>query len=177
MTSAKKRAKHSAIAKRKTPKKDRPPEPCPRCVKLAWDGQIRAETVMPLPVGADAPLAEDGSGPCCHDCQAADTINKTILGGRSKAIWGATQQGGQKHPLERGMPFYAVRVVVGNERQEQLRLPEGIRKHFGLVAKGLVRPSVGENALEDHQAWLASVGIHLTEEGRTETSRSSGRRR
>lgn len=141
-------------------KKTKPPKPCPRCLKLAWAGLIRAETVMPLPTDLAPPLAEDGSGPCCHDCQAADTIGKTILRPNTQ-VWGSTTVGGTKHPLRRGMPFDALRIVVGNERQEQLRLPEGMRKFFGLVAQGYVRPSVGENALADHQAWLESVGINL----------------
>ena len=42
---------------------NRPPmttAPCPRCLKLAIDRQIRAETVMPLPEGAFAPRGRHG---------------------------------------------------------------------------------------------------------------------
>jgi hypothetical protein len=138
---------------------EEPPPPCPRCLKLAWAGLIRAETVMPLPAKCP-PLAEDGSGPCCHDCQAADVIGKVVFTAR-KQVWGTTEPGGHKHPLQRGMPFDALRIVIGNERQEQLRLPEALRPCLGLVAQGLVRASVGEKALDEHHAWLESVGINL----------------
>jgi hypothetical protein len=132
-------------------------QPCPRCLPLAWNGQIRVETVQPLPPGAAAPLAEDGSGPCCYDCQAADTVSKVVFGGRQ--VWAALEPGASKRPLRAGMPFSAMRVVTGNERQEQLRLPESLRPHFGLVAQGLVRQSAGEKALDDHYAWMESVGL------------------
>lgn len=113
------------------------PRACKRCLTLAWEDKIRPETVMPLPRTAP-PLAEDGSGPCCHDCQAADTLGRMHLS---------------------GMPFSARRVVVANERQRSLRLPEGLRKHFGMVAAGIVRASEGADAFERHIAWLEKVGI------------------
>jgi len=131
------------------------PQPCPRCLALAWAGKIRVETVQSLPPTAP-PLAEDGSGPCCHDCQAADVVSKIVFGGAQ--VWAATELGGHKRPLT-VMPFSAMRVVVGNDRQEQLRLPENLRPFFGLVAHGFVRPSIGANALDDHYAWMKLVGL------------------
>lgn len=102
--------------------------PCPRCLALALAGEIRMETVQPLPEGALAPLASDGSGKCCPDCAAADTLL------RMKAAPG----------------FTAARVSVGNDRQEALRLP---MVPLGLVRAGIMRPSKSGD-LEIHWAWL-----------------------
>ena len=77
--------------------------PCPRGLKLAIDRQIRAETVLPLPEGAFAPLGHNGQK-CCFDCQSADNLIRAA-----------------------GAPgFHAARISVGNDRQECLRLPGGI---------------------------------------------------
>lgn len=138
------------------------PQPCPRCLSLAFHGLIRAETVMPIP--NTPPLAIEDLGehspagsPICHDCQAAENLSKLGV----LASWVSTEPGGNKRPMPEGLDFTARRIVIGNERQEQLRLPEGIRGHFGLVREGRVMASQGENALEDHHAWLGSVGIKM----------------
>jgi len=102
---------------------------CNRCFKLARDGKIMVEAVMPLPPGAFAPLARDRSGPCCRDCAAADTVVAFSKG---------------------GLDFEMARVAVANDRQEQFRLP-GIP--MGLVQDGLVQPSE-EGDFERHLAWL-----------------------
>ena len=100
-------------------------DPCLRCVGLARDGAIRGETIQPLPQGAWAPLARDGSGPCCFDCAAADGLMGT----------------------EQYLDFTMARIAIGNDRQEQLRLPG--------VALGLrlLRPNLAGD-LERHHAWL-----------------------
>lgn len=75
-----------------------------------------------------APLADDRSGRCCHDCASADLILRYDL-----------------------LPYWEMaRIAVGNDRQEQLRLP-GIPK--GLVAMGIMRPSQ-PGAFKAHHAWL-----------------------
>jgi hypothetical protein len=103
--------------------------PCPRCLPLAGFGRIRAETIQPLPAGALAPLGVDNK-PCCFDCQAADNLVK------QKAF---------------GVPeFVMARIAVGNDRQEQYRLP-GVP--MGLVQAGIVRPSKPGD-FEKHLAWL-----------------------
>lgn len=134
----------------------RSPDPCPRCLALAFNDQIRPETVMPIPSPAP-PLAVEDVGtsmagtPICHDCQAAENLAKLDI----LAAWVADEPGGIKRPYKpKGMAFSSRRIVVGNERQEQLRLPEGMRPHFGLVRIGLVRMTEGEEALERHCAWL-----------------------
>lgn len=107
--------------------------PCPRCRELAEGRRIRAETVQPLPRGPWAPLARDGSGPCCFDCASADALLATM-------------------PSTPG--FVAARVAVGNDRQEQYRLPGA---PMGLVMMGLVRPSAPGD-LERQCAWLDRHG-------------------
>lgn len=105
--------------------------PCPRCLALAVEHEIRGEMVQPLPQGAWAPRGPDG--PCCFDCAAADTIQRIGL-----------------HP-----DFVACRIAVGNERQEHLRLPWGVR--MGLVKAGYVRMEpCGPEAFRKHLAWLDS---------------------
>ncbi len=92
-------------------------ERCPRCVKAYYAGAIWQEMIQQLPPGAYAPLAKvPGGGPCCYDCAAADTVQHVA-----------------KLPT-----WEHARTAVGNEREEQLRLPGALR---GLVALGLVRPS------------------------------------
>lgn len=126
--------------------------PCPRCLPLAFAGRIRHETVQRLPEGAWAPRArpiearrctehEDCEahpalgeacahyqGPCCLDCASADTLLA----------------------MQQAPCFVSARIAVGNDRQEQYRLP-GIP--MGLVAAGLVRPSA-KGDFETHLAWL-----------------------
>lgn len=92
------------------------------------------ELVQRLPEGACAPRAtptEDVpyTGPCCFDCGAADTVLRMI-------------------PSTPG--FVAARIAVGNDRQEQYRLP-GVP--MGLVKQGLVKPSKPGD-LEKHYKWL-----------------------
>lgn len=105
--------------------------PCKRCLVLAQDGRLRMETVQPLPKGALAPLARDGSGSCCFDCAAADGLVRFM-----------------------GLEFAAARIAVGNERQEQLRFPGA---PLGLVGGGLVRASA-KGDYERHHAWLDAHG-------------------
>lgn len=109
-------------------RKDEPAPACPRCLALAREGRIRVETVQPLPEGAMAPLARDRSGKCCFDCAATDGVLSFGLAPN----------------------FVAARIAVGNDRQEQLRLPGVV---MGLVKAGFVRPSA-RGDLEKHHAWL-----------------------
>lgn len=102
--------------------------PCEVCLDLALKHELRMETVQRLPV-AMPPLHMDRR-PCCWDCQAASTV-KRLFGGKY-------------------MDFAAARVAVGNERQDQYRLPGA---PLGLVKMGLVRPSAPGD-MDDQHAWL-----------------------
>jgi len=107
--------------------------PCPRCLPMAGFGRIRLEMVQPLPKGAAAPLAKvPGGGPCCFDCAAADTLSRL------------------SPKVNREMDFEMARIAVGNDRQEQYRLP-GVP--LGLVKAGYVRPSK-KGDFEKHIKWL-----------------------
>lgn len=104
---------------------------CSRCFELAKDGQLWLIMVMPVPEGVGlAPLARDGSGPCCRDCQAADTILKL-------------------HP---GIPGWrAARVAIGNDRIELLHgLPRASVVFAGLMATA----PAGRAERDLHVAWL-----------------------
>lgn len=106
-------------------------EPCPRCLRLAQAGRIRAETIQRMPKGAWAPMGLDRKK-CCFDCASAD---------------GLIQFGYFKDD-EQG--FLMARIAVGEDRQAQYRLP-GVP--MGLVMTGHVRPSaLGD--FEKHIAWL-----------------------
>ena len=105
--------------------------PCPRCLALAQSGQLRAEAVQRLPPNPWAPSARDKSGRCCFDCASADAV-MSFVG---------------------GMTFEMARIAVGNDRQEQYRLPGA---PMGLVRERLVRPSKPGD-LEDQHAWLDSM--------------------
>lgn len=107
----------------------RPAAPCARCLSVP---SLRREAVQPLPRGVLAPLARDGTGPCCQDCASADTL--------------------QRFGLAPG--FEAARIAVANDRQEQYRLPGA---PMGLVAIGLVRPSKPGD-FERQIAWLNAHG-------------------
>lgn len=107
--------------------------PCPRCVKLYDEGRIRGETVMPLPQGVWAPLARDGSGPCCFDCASAETLLR----------------------MKYAPDFVAARICVGNDRQEQFRLAA----RYGLVGAGLMRPTATDKDLHEHHEWLDKHAI------------------
>lgn len=103
--------------------------PCPRCLALAQEGAIRVETVQRLPEGVGvAPIARDGSGKCCFDCASADTLMGRIS----------------------SLTFTMARIAVGNDRQEQYRLP-GVA--MGLAIDGLVQKSAPGD-LEDQHRWL-----------------------
>lgn len=110
---------------------------CPICsgmMTMAHD-QLRSEMVLPVPASPRAPTAKR-PGPLtriCFDCSAAETVSR----------------------LMPAMTFAMARVAVGNERQEQLRLPGAA---IGLVREGLVRPS----ATGDMRAlveWRESIGL------------------
>jgi hypothetical protein len=105
--------------------------PCPRCLELARAGRIRVETVQRLPVGALAPIARDGSGKCCLDCASADALMS----------------------MEQALTFEMARIAVGNDRQEQYRLPGA---PLGLVQQCIVRPS-RPGDLEEQHAWLDAL--------------------
>ena len=107
-------------------------EPCPRCLPLVLDGTIRPEMLQPIYNDARDPYAIDGSGRCCRDCGAADTLTKL----------------GQGHP-----DWPQTRLVIGNDRAEQMRLPGA---PMGLVKLRYMRASVpGE--FEAHHKWLDKV--------------------
>lgn len=110
-------------------------DPCPRCLPLAGFGRIRAETVQRLP--ANGPPLDMQGNPCCWDCQAADNLVKMKL---------------VPTPIDENdsIPFIMARVVVGNDRQEQYRLPGVL---IGLVKEGLVRPSK-KGDLQKHWDWM-----------------------
>jgi hypothetical protein len=93
-------------------------KPCPKCSALVgFDrNEIRLETVLPLAVGARAPMSRDkGSKKVCFDCASAEGLIGMA-----------------------GMTFAMARIAVGNDRQEQLRLPGA---PMGLVRAGRMRPS------------------------------------
>lgn len=102
--------------------------PCPRCMALAQDHKIRPETVQRMPEGLGvAPIAQDGSGKCCFDCGFADGLVARKL----------------------GMDFEMARIAVGNDRQEQYRLPGA---PMGLVQQGLRKNKPGD--LDEQHKWL-----------------------
>jgi hypothetical protein len=106
--------------------------PCPRCLKLAIDGHVRPETVMPLPEGAFAPLGHNRQK-CCFDCQSADNLARIL-----------------------GVSFESRRIAVGNDRQECLRLPAGIQvaDAMGLIKAGYVKNWPSHEDFEVHLKWL-----------------------
>lgn len=103
-------------------------KPCPRCVMAYYMGAIRDTMIQRMPAGAYAPLAKvPGGKPCCFDCAAADTV----------------------HIFCKLPSWEHARTAVGNDREEQLRLP-GVP--MGLVAMGFMRPSAPGD-LKQHLAW------------------------
>jgi hypothetical protein len=108
-------------------------EPCPRCLSAYFADDIHVQAIQRLPKGAAAPLADDGTGPCCHDCSAADTLIRM----KTVPTWSMA------------------RLAVGNDRMEQYRLP-GVP--MGLVQQRLVRPSE-DGDFEDQLAWLERSGL------------------
>lgn len=118
-------------------------EPCPTCLPLAQAGEIRMETIQRLPEGAWAPLSKKYKGRhICHDCASAEMMVQLVE--------------------KTGCPtFLMARIAVGNERQEQYRLP-GIP--MGLVMAGYVRPSEPGDLEEQHK-WLNEKNWFDLEEG------------
>lgn len=110
-------------------------EPCIRCVRLSFGGQLRAEAVQPVPQPAPPRSREDNT-PCCRDCALADALIS----------------------LQYVPTFEMARVVVANDRQEQLRLPGA---PLGLVQMGLMLPNK-EGDLALHHTWLATHGLPAT---------------
>ena len=132
--------------------------PCSRCIKMAFEGQIRTEMVQPLPPEPLTPLAVDGSGPCCFDCQSADNLQKILRTRARPELEPRT-----RHVLKRVLhcdildgwsllTFPMARVCVGNDRQEQLRLP-GVPMGLAHPSVSLIRVNQGD-ALTDHHAWM-----------------------
>lgn len=121
-------------------------KPCPRCLDLYKRERIRGETVMPMPQGAYAPMEMYRPVKCCRDCAAADTLVRIgLIGGRPQ----------RDSDADRETAFIMARIVVGNDRQEQLRLP-GVP--MGMVGEGLVAPCV-EGDFDRHHAWLKKHDI------------------
>src|SRR5215831_17906374 len=102
-------------------------EPCPTCIVAALHGVIRREAIQPVPAGVQAPISRMHNMKCCRDCAVADTL----LAIAELPTWDMA------------------RTVVGNDRQEQLRLPGA---PLGLVAMKLMLPNQ-EGDLERHHAW------------------------
>jgi hypothetical protein len=106
--------------------------PCPRCLKLAIEGRIDVQMVMPMPQGAFAPLGHNRQK-CCFDCASADGMVKRLV-----------------------PEFEMARVAVGNDRQECLRLPGGtqIADAMGLIKAGYVKNWPCGEDFEAHLKWL-----------------------
>lgn len=112
--------------------------PCPRCYELALEGELRPEMVQPVPDGAWAPIGKNHIK-CCYDCASADTLMRLGYG---------------------GVPSWeAARIAVGNERQEQYRLPGA---PMGLVLAGLVKASAPGD-LEKQHVWMDR--LEMSDEG------------
>jgi hypothetical protein len=104
-------------------------DPCPRCLRWLEDFlTISPEVILPLP--KYPPLARDGMGPCCRDCEAADLLIAMKI----------------------VRNFRMARLSIATTRQEQLRAPD---IQFGLVEFGIVRPNQ-EGDLERHIQWIES---------------------
>lgn len=99
-------------------------EPCPICLPLAVRGVIRAEMVQRLPVKGFAPLSKRTRTSCCFDCAKAEGLMSS-------------------YP---GLDFTMLRIAVGNERQDNLRLP-GYPSPLGII------PNV-KGDFDDHLKWL-----------------------
>lgn len=120
-------------------------KPCPRCLDLYQREKIRGETVLPIPQGAFAPFEMHRRVKCCRDCAAADTLIRI----------GVITRARRDDDADREQAFIMARIVVGNDRQEQLRMP-GVP--MSLVGRGLVAPCrFGD--FEKHHVWLKRHGI------------------
>ncbi len=125
--------------------------PCPRCINAHMLGAIRKEAIMPLPEGAAAPLDLDGN-PYCYDCASADSLVKMgIIGGRDPFDHGHEDE----FEDSCASAFMMARTAVGNDRQEQFRLP-GVP--MGLVLGGYVRASK-KGDWEKHLEWQESQDL------------------
>ena len=80
---------------------------CPSC--NASMEFLRTETLLPIAVGARAPLDLKRRS-VCFDCAAAGTLLRTGFGGLADASNDDT-------------PWQMARIAVANDRQEKLRLP------------------------------------------------------
>jgi hypothetical protein len=103
------------------------------------------ETVQRLPPGAYAPLSRKHKGvKICYDCAAAELLMRLPQ-------WGMSL-------------FIQARIAIGNDRQEQYRLPGA---PMGLVNVGLCRPSK-RGDLAEQRKWLEEnhwFGAYDVEEG------------
>lgn len=104
---------------------------CPSCIRALFADQIRHEAVQPLPPYA-GPLDNEGK-PWCQDCATAEVLRR--IG--SVPTW------------------EMARTAVGNDRQEQYRIPG---MPIGLVGRGLMRPNA-HGDLARHYEWLRTVGL------------------
>jgi hypothetical protein len=133
------------------------PEPCPRCMWALANRHIRAEAVRPLPPGALAPLEKRPKGkPCCHDCAAADNLMQVFLVRRDPLVVQAVCRAlPDIEDPEAERSWGMMRTAVGNDRQEQLRLPG---MPMGLVLLGYVRSSEAGD-LDFQHRWASATGI------------------
>jgi hypothetical protein len=106
-------------------------ETCPSCLRAFFADKIRGEAVQPLPAHA-GPLDNEGK-PWCHDCATAELLRR--IG--NVPTWDMA------------------RTAVGNDRQEQYRLPGA---PIGLVGRGLMKPNV-HGDLARHYEWLRTAGL------------------
>lgn len=114
-------------------------DPCPRCLKLAQRGDIRAETVQRLPAGAWAPLDNDGNKQC-FDCDAAEKLLRLGSVGTPR----------DRDGNDCRMLFCMARIATGSCRQEQYRLPGA---PMGLIKTGHMKANQPGD-FERHLAWL-----------------------
>lgn len=145
--------------------KKTPPDPCPRCVKLAWQELIRVETVMPIPA-KNPPLSREKPEPCCIDCAAADALMAWMFRDPKNArpVWEQLQwkrlkrapsQRETEWPSDLKQQFLMARICIGNDRQEQLRMPGA---KIGLVYFGITKPSAPGD-LDRHYDWLRAAKL------------------
>lgn len=105
--------------------------PCPVCLTLLSARYIEREMVMPVPKFGPRSLSGHS---VCFDCESAEGLLR----------FGVVPE------------FTMARLAVGNERCEQLRLPEGAACVMGLAARGLVKIS-DNSQLVPHHEWLGKV--------------------
>lgn len=96
-------------------------EKCPRCMDMVLGspkemamGSMDERGVMPVPVGARAPISVTTRKPICYDCAAAESITR----------------------FQPSLNFYMARIAVLADRSESLRLPRvplGLMRRFPFV--------------------------------------------